>query len=197
VPTKFNVVLHFINTPRFANTNPPAISASTAIVAAFIYFDDDHICPFHVLDLTYLPCSLASTATTQGNTGRSGTMPYKRRVIRSKANSQNDPSTASESASPPRARMQLNDTPGASTSTSSHPRARIQLNDMPVASASTSFAPPPPPVIPTTDETAHLLVTGDYDNTDLHGKRKINDEKDPADDDKKGKGKSKKGRAHA
>ena len=190
-------MLHFIDTPRFANTNPPAVGAGAAIVAAFIYFDDDHICHFHLLDLTYLPRSPTSTTTAQGNTGRSGTMPYKRRAIRSKASSQNDPSTTSESASPPRARMQLDDTPGASTSTSSHPQARVQLDDTPAASASTSFAPPPPPVISTTDETAQLLATGEYDDSNLHGKRKFDGEGDGTDDTKRGKGKSRKGRAQA
>ena len=92
--------------------------------------------------------------------------------------------------------MQLDDTPGASTSTSSHPRACIQLDDMPTASASTSFTPLPP-VIPTTDETAQLLATGKYDDSNLHGKRKFDGEGNATDDAKRGKGKSRRGRTQA
>ena len=43
------------------------------------------------------------------------------------------------------------------------------------------------------------LATGKYDDTDLHGKHKINNAKDPDDDDKnkKGKARPKKSHTHA
>ena len=118
----FNVTMHFLNTPHFVNTAPPAIGAGAVIEAAFNYSDNAHICHFNLLDLTYLPRSLGSATSANPITpARTGCLPYKRRTIHGQAATQDNNSlatTSSQSMSPPRTRNeQHNDTPGASTST--------------------------------------------------------------------------------
>lgn len=179
-PSNFNVICHFMNTPRFANTNSPAIGAAADVIGAYFYTDNDHLCHFRLLDLTYLPRS--TTSTTTQPTSRSTTSPYKRRTMRSVSNSQESP-------------------PDAITS----PRSRVQTSllstDVQTTGPSTSqFSPVN--TSQDSEDVAQLLATSDYNDNDIphvHKRRNkefedVGSDKDK-DDTKMGKGKTKKPRA--
>lgn len=157
-----------MNTPRFANTNPPAIGAPTIVVGAYFYTDNDHLCHFRVLDLTYLPRS--ATNPTQSSTPmRSTTSPYKRRQTRQTTTSSQESPAAPEATTSPRSRVQRALPP--------------QTDDTPGASSSSN----PPP-----DNLANLLSTSDYIDdlpTDEAHKRKQSECDDNESEKKKGKGK--------